>query len=122
MKKYEFIKRSGLGRRIVDRVARESKSAFRIGYFYYININKFYEYLSTHDLESEDFRYVNLTEAVKFLKIDKAEVKKLIQEGKIYKKPCKNRDYKISVKSLEEYLKKKGEENGENNTDDGEVH
>lgn len=126
MKFADFVKNSGIGKRTAKKMALEADALFNPCNFYlYIDVPKFYKYWNDEKHKSQQTeRYVNLSTAAEMLGIMPFEAKQLCLSGEITRRRYdpKARMYYISVNSINEYLKRKGEENGENNTNDGEVH
>jgi hypothetical protein len=115
----EFVKQTKLEYRVVKKMAEQAQALFRPDYYLYIDVEKFYKYWDDIKVK-EKYResYVNLGTAATMLGILPMEAKRLCESGEIIRRirNVKSRDYYISVNSINEYLKRKGEENGENNS------
>lgn len=127
MNKSKFSRETGFSIKKVNSVARECGCELKIGQNCYINVNKFFGYLDHLRAIADDEGTVNLGEAARILGITPRETKQLLAEGKIHLKrgrQSKDRTYFISKKSVKRYLRRmKGETtDGENDTDDSEVH
>lgn len=116
----EFIKVSGIQAKTAKRVAYEAGALFKVGYYLYVNIPKFYEYWD--EIQKNQDSYIDVPHTAKMLNVPFKEVRRLLKEGLIYEKPLAGRPHQISVNSIKAYLEKKGEKNGENNSNNGEVH
>ena len=117
----EFIKISGIQAKTAKKVAYEAGALFKIGYYLYVNIPKFYE--SWDEIQTNQDSYIDVPHTAKMLNVPFKEVRRLLKEGLIYEKPLAGRPHQISVNSIKAYLEKKGaEQDGENNSNNGEVH
>ena len=120
----ELIKQSGIQAKTAKRVAIEAGALYKVGYYLYVDVAKFFDYWDKLKKDDPTDRYVNLTGAANMLGIYPSEAKELVKKGELYRDIYnpKKRGYRISVNSINAYLKKKGEQNGEDNSNNSEVH
>lgn len=116
----EFIKQSGIAAKTAKKVAAEAGALFKANCYLYVNVPKFYEYWDEQRKNQDS--YIDVPHTAKMLNVPFKEVRRLLKEGLIYEKPLVGRPHQISVNSINAYLKMKGEQDGEINTDNSEVH
>ena len=118
----DFVQQTKLEYKTVKRMAEEAQAIFQPNNFYlYVDVKKFYEYWDSQKTkENHRESYINLGTAAAMMGMLPMEVKHLCESGEIIRRGYDhdtNRNYNISVNSIKAYLKKKGEEHGENNSD-----
>lgn len=126
MSRARFHRETGFGYYTIDAVAQKAGCWLRVNHTRYIDINKFFGYLDHLRAISDNSGKVNLGCAAAMIGISPKQTKQLIKEGKLKVNPYplkERRTYQIYKSSIYNYLKKqKGETNGEDDSDNGEVH
>lgn len=129
----QFVKQSGFSYKetvAIGKMAGAYVQGRTHGCHSYIDVIAFYDFLNAQKKFFQNDNFMNLSQAVKMSGIPKKELKELLFSGKIecklntYPDPkVRGTEYKISYNSLLRYMKRreKGENNGEDNTVDGEV-
>ena len=125
----EFIKQSGFTYKETLRIAKVAGAYIKQkskGSHSFIDVVKFYEFLNEEARLNNKDNYIGLIEAAKMTGIPAREIREQIEKGVIKEEPYTSYSHfahQIHYDSLIRYAKKrKGERNGKNNTDNGEVH
>lgn len=122
----EFIKQSGFTYKETIAIGKRADAYIpqdRKGNHSYIDVEKFYDFLTEEGRLNNKENYVSLMDAVKITGIPAREIREQIKKGVIKEEPYVKYSHfahKIHYDSLRRYAeKKKGEKHGKNNTNNG---
>lgn len=119
----EFVKNTGIAYKTAKRMAIEADALYKpSSYYLYVDIMKFNDYWQDAKVKSQhNDHYVDLGTASNMLGLLPMETKRLCESGEIIRRNYDPnvRLYYISVNSINDYLKRKGEQNGEDNSING---
>lgn len=128
---FEFMRKSGFSYKDAVSIGKRAGAYIpgtqKGGTHSFINVPKFYEFLNNEGRINRGKSYVSLMEAVKITGLEAYEIREQIAKGIIKEEPYvsySHRPHKIHYDSLMRYVEKlkKGENDGKDDSDNGQVY